>query len=382
MANNYIYKELPNRLGDYFNKDGTQLKQSGLKYAVIHHDAGSQNASTESAIKTISNEYLKNGRAFPYKIVIGHEDDDKVYLCGQIYYPTVHCNSVTGNLNSVSIMLHGNYENDKPTVNQLRKLNQVLLDIKNGELVGRFNPFERTKIEVVNDASYGRDVQVIGGRTTWHNEIAQKVGKTQCCGKNLIPYVQKIQSEGESWINSIEPKAEVKPVEVTVPTPEPIVTPSIDPSTIIELNKKINDLELQLKDATVVNNKLTDELGQAVNHTNELIYEIENYKKVIKSKDDDISSIKYKHEIDLSFKNNLIANLELQLQKWNWQKLIIGLAKTQQLQSFVATVLLPFIVTATNTYLGTNFDASQIAQMMAVSLGWGLVGTFNKTKNG
>ena len=283
---------------DYVDLTG-ELKTSGVdtqeitvNAVVVHHFGYISSRSTYDQIKDVNAAYVAKGQAFPYTFVIGKEDDNKIYITGFVDRSSWHCSNEFANMDTIPLSFVGNYEEDIPTANQIKKLHQFLLDIKNGEIIGSFNPYEKLQI------NYGG--VVIPSRTTWHNQVALPGYPTACCGRNLIPYIQKIQELGEGVIEVVTPAPNPAPVPIPEPVPQPVIDSRVDELTAnvanltselakareenLLLTKKIDELWLANKLVTDDIKARNDEVQKALELANQKDKEKEELKKLLDAK--------------------------------------------------------------------------------------------------
>lgn len=193
-----------------------------LPHAVTIHHAGvavtDDNYNVITRIAAYSNGH---DGYMPYHIIIPHDNSNDILVTQFLNQYTWHNSNGLGNLDAIAVCVDGNFETQKPTKIQLRKLKQLLDDIQNNWFSnnGWFS-FDKNifpqNANVKFTYTKGKTVPALH----WHNEITEN--STDCCGKYLIPYIKEYREKS----GNVGWGVEEIPVPIPEPTPEPIPEPT------------------------------------------------------------------------------------------------------------------------------------------------------------
>ena len=175
------------------------------KVSVTLHHAGvdCNEDSSEKRIKTYAyyHIHVKGKKGIAYQFVIPCDDNDPyIYITMYLDGVTWNASNFILNHKNIAVLVDGNYEKEYLSVIKKLKIKQLLDDIannwfsKNGYIPfdKNINPKESRRVIVVSKTWEGfSKVPPLN----FHEEVAQPGWKTQCPGKNAIPYVKEYREK-------------------------------------------------------------------------------------------------------------------------------------------------------------------------------------------
>ncbi len=176
----------------------------------IHHSAVVRTGKENG--KEIAKAYCNwHKNHMPYHFLITRKKSDPIFCTQWVTQFTWHNANYTANKDCIAICVDGNFQSQKPSTVQLRKLKQLLDDLANNwfskhnwvSFEKNINPKNNTK--VIN--YQGVKVKTLH----YHNEVAQPGHSTACCGNKLIPYVKEYRNKKGKVKWGVNPKPTPKP---------------------------------------------------------------------------------------------------------------------------------------------------------------------------
>lgn len=274
---------------------GGLIANSKFTSVTIHHSAvksSVNNYSSERRAKTYAQYHRKKGnKGIAYHIFIGRDNTNDIYITNFLTGHTWHNSNFEGNKQALAILVDGNFEVEKPSEMQLKKLRQLLDDLSSNWFTNnKWYSFETR----INPKSHLK--RKYSGITVfnchWHNEVAQKGNATACCGNNLETYIKDYRyKKGQvTWgVDKPKPPTNLKPCQKEL-------------DKIQDLELEIKELELEIENLKGLNLNLENE-------TKELTTQLKESNEIIKTQDGIINTLrKHQRHCD-KFKSSLFYKL-------------------------------------------------------------------------
>ena len=240
--------QIINKIGQYRQREFFKRDVAGITQIVVHHSAYRQDDQTDDARMRAMQGWHQNKDWGQNEFGAGLMYHFFVSKTG-IVYQVNDLDDLTwtdfDNYSSLSVILDGSFEREKPTVEQLQSLEWLLNELS----------FNRPQFPAGQaDVKAHREVQATINR-----------GGTECCGRNLLPYVIEYRNTGK----------------ITIPVvSQPQQQPSQPkPETTLVTNKYYQGL---LNDGNV---------ALAVSDLIHRDVEIANLKAKVAKQDDDLSTL-------------------------------------------------------------------------------------------
>lgn len=156
---------------------------------VIHHSNIETDGDydIQKRLNDLSQRHIRNlgNGGLAYHFYIPRNDSESIYVTRYLNQIQWHCSNAYFNTKSIGVLVEGDFDKQKPTHTQLKKLKQLLDELP--RLFGNpdlelLNPQDNTTVRK------GSGVELRGG-LFYHGEVAEPNYKTTCSGINLIPYI-------------------------------------------------------------------------------------------------------------------------------------------------------------------------------------------------
>ena len=190
--------QIINKIGQYRQREFFKRDVAGITQIVVHHSAYRQDNQTDDARMRAMQGWHQNKDWGQNEFGAGLMYHFFVSKTG-IVYQVNDLDDLTwtdfDNYSSLSVILDGSFEREKPTVEQLQSLEWLLNELS----------FNRPQFPASQ-----ADVKA-------HSEVQATInnGGTQCCGHNLLPYVVEYRNTGKITIPVVNQPLKVEPVSKT-----------------------------------------------------------------------------------------------------------------------------------------------------------------------
>ena len=194
---------------------GGVVAQTTLHSVTAHHSAVRSNVAGYNAEQRIKSYTAwarqKGNKGMQYQFMIPYDESDLIYVTNYTSGHVWHNSNYEANQDSLSILIDGNFEVEKPSAKQLQKLEQLLRDLQgNWFTTNGWFSFEKGIVPADKNAirTYSEGIKVPS--LHYHNEVAQAGHGTACAGKYLIPFIIDYRAKGGkvTWGVPVDPPVE------------------------------------------------------------------------------------------------------------------------------------------------------------------------------
>lgn len=156
---------------------------------VVHHTNIETNGEYDviKRLNELAQRHIRNlgNGGLAYHFYIPRNESNTIYVTRYLNQIQWHCSNAYFNTKSLGVLMEGDFDKQKPTPTQLKKLKQLLDELP--MLFG--NPdLELIQPKDSQTVRKGSGVELRGG-LFYHGEVAEPGYATTCAGINLIPYV-------------------------------------------------------------------------------------------------------------------------------------------------------------------------------------------------